>query len=150
MSQFNAFPGAIVYGHTMTNKDVMERSTNRSAGSGPSAEPVFLVLESDVLIATDIEGSLKSITPCRVIHVNEAGKIDAVLRGEDRISAAFLDICFDKVVEKGLDRTLCDHGARIISTVGEYEQAQALARGWGMLIRPFTDDMIRNVVQPTP
>ena len=95
-------------------------------------------------------GSLKSITPCRVIHVNEAGKIDAVLRGEDRISAAFLDICFDKVVEKGLDRTLCDHGARIISTVGEYEQAQALARGWGMLIRPFTDDMIRNVVQPTP
>lgn len=134
----------------MTQKNVLERDTNRTGRLRPSGEPVFLVLERDPLIADDITGSLMAIGPCRVIHASDAGSILTMLRDERGISAAFLDISFARVVGDGLDQKLNAHGARIILTVGEDDQAQALARGWAMLVRPFTDDMIRDVVVPKP
>lgn len=128
----------------------MERGRNRAGRSPKSGEPVFLVLEGDPLIADDIMGSLKDIGPCRVLRASDSSNIAAMLNEEDRIAAAFLDLPFSKVLEDGLDQRLTAYGARIVLTVGENDQHRALARGWGMLIRPFTDEMIRDVVMPKP
>lgn len=108
--------------------------------------PVFLVLERDPLIAEDIVGSLKDIGPCETIRVSEVGELAQRLNTDRRISAAFLEMRYAQVVESGLDRHLADHGSRIILTIGEDDQQEALARGWGMLLRPFTDQMIRDAV----
>ncbi len=128
----------------------MEIPANRALKPGPSDEPVFLVMERDPLIADDIMGSLSSMGPCRVILARNAGEVPKKLSGENRISAAFLDVCFETVLERGLDQTLSRYGARIILTVGEDDQARALARGWGMLLRPFSENMVRNVAVPQP
>lgn len=128
----------------------MERQTNQSHRPGLTAAPVFLVLERDPLIAEDMVDSLQEILPCRVLHANDESEIRCMLRGEDMISAAFLNLPFAQVVEMGLDEMLNAHGARIILTVGEDDQAEAVARGWGMLVRPFTQDMIRDLVVPRP
>lgn len=150
MSQFNATVGDLYHKPTMTNREVLERLTDGAAKSGRPPDPVFLVLERDPLIAEDIMGSLRAIGPCRVVRASDASGVDGLLRHEGRISAAFLDVRFAKVVEKQIDARLKAHGARIILTVGEDDQAQALSRGWGMLIRPFTEKMIRDVVAPKP
>ena len=128
----------------------MESGTKRADGSRHSGAPVFLVVERDPLIADDIKGSLMALGPCRVIHASEPGSLSKVLQDEGSISAAFLDICLKRVLDDALDERLNAHGARIILTVGEDDQALALARGWGMLVRPFTDEMVRDVVSPRP
>lgn len=122
----------------------------RTDGPRPLAEPVFLVLEHHTLIADDIMETLKAIGPCRVIHARDPSSISKLLCGEGRISAAFLNMDYANVLEEGIDRELLAHGARIILTVGDEDRAQALARGWGILIRPFTDEMVRDMVVPRP
>jgi len=110
------------------------------------AQPVFLVFERDALIAEDIIGSLRDLGPCETIHVSDAEEVPRHLDIDRRISAAFLEMRYEQVIDLGLDRRLADHGARIILTIGEDDQKDATARGWGMLVRPFTDQMIRDAL----
>ncbi|RFP91055.1 hypothetical protein DZK27_01950 [Rhodobacteraceae bacterium 63075] len=110
------------------------------------AQPIFLVFERDALIAEDIIGSLRDLGPCETIHVNDPVEVPRHLDLDKRISAAFLEMRYDQVIELGLDRHLADHGARIILTIGEDDEKDAQARGWGMLVRPFTDQMIRDAL----
>jgi hypothetical protein len=111
---------------------------------GSPNTPVFLVLERDSLIAEDIAGSLKDLGPCETIHIRDAEDLMRHLNTDIRVSAVFLELRAAQVVEMGLDRRLADHGARIILTVGEDDAPTAMARGWSMLVRPFTDQMIRE------
>lgn len=128
----------------MVGKHDMGNSAANPGGSG--AGPVFLVLERDALIAEDIAGSLHAIGPCRTIRVATPAEISPHLGAGERISAAFLEMRLAEMEASGLHRRLAARGARIILTIGEDDAAQVRARGWGMLVRPFTDAMIREVL----
>ena len=108
--------------------------------------PVFLVLERNGVIAEDIIGCIEAAGPCRIIHATRAGQIAARLDGEASLAAAVLEMRPGRVVETGLDKCLAARGARIILTMGEEEQALARARGWTMVLRPFTDQMLRTAL----
>lgn len=116
------------------------------AGMPSGGAPVFFVVEQDSLIADDIAGSLRSVCDCRVIHVRRPADILPCLVHETRLFAAILEMRVDQVLESGLDRMLSERGAAIILTVGEEDEDQARARGWGMLVRPFSEQMVRDVV----
>lgn len=121
----------------------------------PSAETVvedlygavFLILEDDAVIAADIEGSLRSAGECRVIRVSHQRDIAPSLMDEARITAAILGIPYASVVESGVHHDLASRGARIVLTVGEEDEAQVRKCGWGMLVRPFTDQMILHAIR---
>ncbi|TNF22627.1 MAG: hypothetical protein EP318_03190 [Rhodobacteraceae bacterium] len=108
--------------------------------------PVILVVEHDTLIADDIAGSLMAACACRVIHVRHPADILSSLIHEARVFAAFLEMRLSQVLESGLDRSLAERGARIILTRGDEDEDEVRALGWGMLVRPFSDRMIRDAV----
>jgi len=134
------YPGSMPEIDTMNN--AMPETTN-------PVIPVFLVLERDALIAEDIMGSLADMGPCRTIHVSDASEITPHLSAEPSVSAVFLEMRLTQVLELGLDRRLAEHGAHVILTVGEDDAAHAHALGWGMLVRPFTDEMLRETLMGT-
>ncbi|WP_454274750.1 hypothetical protein [Roseovarius sp. MBR-154] len=127
----------------MTDIDLMNKAMPESPNP---AVPVFLVMERDALIAEDIIGSLADMGPCRTIHVSDATEITPLLSAEQRISAAFLEMRLEQVTALGLDRRLAEHGAHVILTIGEDDADHAQALGWGMLVRPFTDEMLREAL----
>lgn len=121
--------------------------TNNAMPEPPkTAPPVYLVMERDMLIAEDIMGSLAEMGSCRTIHVSDSSEIDPSLSAEPSVSAVFLEMRLSQVLEMGLDRRLAEHGVRIILTVGEDDADDAKALGWGMLVRPFTDEMVREAL----
>ncbi|WP_323766137.1 hypothetical protein [Marinovum sp.] len=110
------------------------------------ADPVILVLERDPLIAEDIVGSIGAVCECRVVHASHLSDFLAKLVHEAHVVAAFLEMRLSKVLESGLDGILAQRGAGIVLTVGEDDEQQAQERGWGMLVRPFSDQMIGNAL----
>ena len=128
----------------MLENEPMSREVRTSNSKSDPNTPVFLVLERDTLIADDIAGSLKDLGPCETIHISDAADLPRHLNTDTRVSAVFLELRAAQVLEMGLDRRLAEHGARIILTVGEDDAQTASARGWSMLVRPFTDQMIRE------
>lgn len=66
---------------------------------------------------------------------------------EAHVLAAFLEMHLSKVLESGLDGLLAQRGAGIVLTVGEDDEQQAQERGWEMLVRPFSDQMIGHALQ---
>lgn len=129
----------------MTEIDLMNNEMPETSHANP-AVPVFLVMERDPLIADDIVGSLSDMGPCRTIHVSDSSGISPHLSAEAQVSAVFLEMRLAQVLELGLDRRLAEHGAQVILTIGEDDAERARALGWGMLVRPFTDEMIREAL----
>lgn len=127
----------------MLDKEITSRNVISPNQNMPQAQPVFLVLERDTLIAEDIVASLKDMGPCKTVHVSDPEALAERLDDHIHIAAAFLEMRLEQIVELGLDRRLADTGARVVLTIGEDDESVALARGWSMLIRPFTDEMIR-------
>lgn len=114
--------------------------------TGPVDLPVYLVLEGDLLIATDITDALTAHGPCRVIHVTKAPEIAAAIASEPRLAAAILELRLPEMQDSDLAESLAARGARLILTAGEAEQEAVLDLGWFMLVRPFSDEMLRAVL----
>lgn len=129
---------------------VTGQSSVRVEPARNGADPVYLVLESDPFVAEDIVASLHAIGPCRVIRASEEGIVREMLRAESGIEVAFLDVTFARVLQEKLDVLLSAHGARIVLTVGEADRDRAIAQGWGILIRPFSERMIRRALTAAP
>ena len=134
----------------MFEKDPMNDQATIPTETSTAVTPVFLVLEKDMLIAEDIIATLKAMGPCRTIHVSSPDEIGAHLSVEARLTAALLEMQYAHVLEAGLDTHLAERGARIILTIGEDDMLHATERGWGMLVRPFTDQTIRDVLAQWP
>ncbi|WP_379916671.1 hypothetical protein [Lacimonas salitolerans] len=111
--------------------------------------PVYVVMDSNVLIAEDLCGSLKAAGPCRVINVPTPSELVEMLEHEPVVSAAFLEIRYDHLLQEGLDQVLLARGAKIILTMGEDDECRVQKHGWTMLLRPFTEEMIRSALQPS-
>lgn len=124
-------------------QDCPEAPNRRST----TPEPVYLVLERDIIVADDIAASLRVMGPCRIIHVTDPAEIAGHLDSVSRIHAAFLEMSFAEVVDSGLDLRLSRNDTGIVLTVGEDDAESARGRGWGMLVRPFTDRMIRDSIR---
>jgi hypothetical protein len=116
---------------------------DESTRSGP---PVYIVLDSNILIAEDLCGSLQASGVCRVIRVLHPSDLRPVLDQEAHVSAAFLEMRYDQVLEAGVDQALLARGAKIILTTDEDDESKVLKHGWALLVRPFTEDMIRTVL----
>lgn len=110
--------------------------------------PVFLVLEKDMLIATDIADALRAHGPCRIVHLSDPAEMEMTLAAEPRLSAAILEMKFAQVEEAGLSDSLSSRTNRIVLTLGDTDGQDMLPSGWFMLVRPFTDDMIRELLSP--
>jgi hypothetical protein len=106
--------------------------------------PVFLILESNFLIAEDLIGSLQSLGACRTIHVLDPRDAIRVAASEETLSAAFLEMRYSDVLAMGLDQIFDERGTLIILTAGRAEEHKVRSAGWGMLIRPFSENMIHE------
>ncbi|MCA0920449.1 hypothetical protein [Pseudooceanicola nanhaiensis] len=124
--------------------------TNRVEADGKPvrATPVFLVLETDALIATDIADALSAQGPCRVVMVKKPAEIPVVLDGIAHVTAALLEMRYGEFLDSGLPELLGERGARIVLTAGELDRDKIADKGWFLLIRPFTDIMIRRMLPP--
>lgn len=110
--------------------------------------PVYLVLERNSLIAEDIAGSLRAAGPCDIIRIKSTEEMASRLAANDRIEAAFLEMNYAQVVNSGLADMLRTCGTQIILTAGEDDEERVRSLGWNMLVRPFTDEMIRHAIRP--
>ena len=113
---------------------------------GHIVRPVFLLLEKNTLIAADMIGTLEDEGPCRIIHVTSPKHISGAMRGVPQLDVAFLELRVDRLAHSNLVTELNRRGAHIVLTRGETDQEKARAAGWGMLIRPFTDQMLRDAL----
>lgn len=83
-----------------------------------------------------------------MIKVPHPDELIRVLDGETRVSAAFLEMRYDQVLNAGADTALSLRGARIVLTMGEDDETMVVKQGWAMLVRPFTEEMIHGVLRP--
>lgn len=113
-----------------------------------SDPPVYVVMDTNVLIAEDLCGSLQAFGPCRVITVPTVPELICALEREPLVSAAFLELRYDQLLQEGIDQVLLARGAKIVLTVGEDDESRVQKHGWSMLLRPFTEDMVRSVLHP--
>ncbi len=110
-------------------------------------QPVFLLLEKNPVIAADMIGTLEACCDCRVIHVATLDEINHALAQTPTVAAAFLEMNFRELEASDLPMALNQSGARIVLTQGEAHEAEVERRGWHMLVRPFSDQMVRDMLQ---
>jgi hypothetical protein len=109
--------------------------------------PIYIVMESNVLIAEDICGALEVAGPCQVLKISALAELDTIIDPGTTVSAAFLEMRYAELLESGLHQSILLSGAKIILTVGEDDEAAVGLHGWSMLVRPFTESMIHNVLR---
>lgn len=112
----------------------------------PTGRPVFLLLESNPIIATDMMGILELSCDCSVVHVSDAQELPKAVSNVPRLTAAFLEIGVAELSGSEIEDALRHHRANIVLTQGESLQLEAQERGWYMLIRPFTEQMVKDVL----
>lgn len=109
--------------------------------------PIYVVMESNLLIAEDITGALQAFGPCQVIRIATLADLTNLVDSGMVVSAAFLELHYAQAMNMGVASSFALRGARIILTVGESDEAAVQDHGWAMLVRPFTEDMIHAVLQ---
>ncbi|WP_146193090.1 hypothetical protein [Maritimibacter sp. 55A14] len=103
--------------------------------------PVFLVVERDSLIATDLIETIRAMGRCRVIHFRTLAELQGALPTLERITTAVLEARRETLVAMGLDQQLGMRGARVVLTIGDDDVSDY---GWRVLKRPFSEKMIRE------
>ena len=114
--------------------------------AGWMSRSVYLVMERDTLVAADLSGALQSYAPSRVITTRTPEAVDDLLHSFDRLDAAFVDIPVEEFLGSSLQTLLEQLDTRVIFTVGEDKADIVSEHGWHLLVRPFTDEMIRKVM----
>ena len=123
------------------------------AAPGDTMDPamrVFVVLESNPLIAADLIGTLEAAFACRVIHASSPAHIPEALGDIRAVSAAFLEMRAEDVTDSGLGRFLRARGAQLVLTRGDPAIGDAQPRDVTLLARPFTDTMVLDALKSAP
>lgn len=149
MSQFNARGGVMLDGGFKNGQNPMDSSLKppETSATNMNDQPVFLLLEKNPIIAADMIGTLEACCDCHVVHVAMADEIDNALAQTPAVAAAFLEMNFRDLEASDLPMALNQSGARIVLTQGEAHEAEVQRRGWHMLVRPFSDEMVRDMLQ---
>ncbi|UXX84107.1 hypothetical protein [Roseovarius pelagicus] len=108
---------------------------------------VYVVLESNPIIAADLIGTLETTFACRVIHAKSLLQLSEELSDTDCIDAAFLELGEEELIQSGLDRFLRSRGAGLILTRGEQPSDGTQPVGATILVRPFTEAMILDALK---
>lgn len=111
-----------------------------------SAPPTILLLESNPIIATDMIGALEAAGPCHIIHLIHSDAIIETLARVSQVDVAFLEMIAPDLAGSEYEAALSKSGAQIVLTQGEAYRDDATARGWHMVVRPFTDEMLRDLL----
>ena len=125
------------------------------ADTTDTAMRVYLVLESNPLIAADLIGTLEAAFTCRVVHARSAARIPEALADIRAVTAAFLEMRAEELDQSGMGRFLRARGAQLILTCDEPEGDDApLAppqpERVTLLARPFTDTMVLASLENAP
>ena len=112
-----------------------------------NGHPVFLLLEKNPIIAADMMGTLKACCDCHVVHVVTSDEMAEALSWIPALTAAFPEMSFPKLDGSELHVALNQSGARIVLTQGEMHEDEVRQRGWHMLVRPFSDEMVRDILK---
>lgn len=126
----------------------MDTSLKMPTSHAPESlgRPVFLVLEKNPIIAADIIGTLEEAGPCHTIHIISPDGILEVIMHRPSMDAAILEMSPGDLVGSEIEASLARCGAQIVLTRGEQDQTIAEKRGWHLLARPFTDQMLKDVL----
>lgn len=114
--------------------------------SGPSDRPIYLLLEENLIIASDIVAVLEAAEACHVIHLTTSDQIIDALAHTPRLTAAILEMNPSDLVGSDIETALKHHGARVVLTRGDSTDPEVEERGWMMLLRPFTDNMLLELL----
>ncbi len=123
------------------------------AAPGDTADPamrVFVVFETNPLIAADLIGTLKAAFACRVIHAESPAHIPEALDSIRTVSAAFLEMRAEDVTKSRLDQLLRTRGAKLVLTRGDPAIGDVLPPDVTLLARPFTDTMVLDALKSAP
>ncbi|WP_299845938.1 hypothetical protein [uncultured Roseovarius sp.] len=112
-----------------------------------NGHPTFLLLEKNPIIAADMIDTLETCCRCYVIHATSPGEVLEKLSQTPTLAVAFLEMSFPDLDGTELHVALKHSGARIVLTQGETHEAEVQQRGWHMLVRPFSDEMVRSVLE---
>lgn len=111
-----------------------------------TGRPVFVVLESNPIIAADIVSILELSCECRVVHVSDVDSLLEAMLSIPRLTAAFLEIGVTELSGSAIEDALLHHRASVVLTRGESLRSEAQERGWYMLVRPFTEQMVKDIL----
>lgn len=114
---------------------------------GGTSRPVFLIVEENPIIAADIIGMLDACGPCTTLQAEHPHDVLEVVANQPIVDVAILQMTPNDLIDSDAEASLAKSGAEIILTLGEQDEATAQARGWHILARPFTDQMLRDVLE---
>lgn len=108
--------------------------------------PIYLLLEENPVIATDMVAVLEASEACHIIHLTNPDQIIDALTQTPRLTAAILEMNPSDLVGSEIETALNHHGARVVLTKGDSTNPEVEERGWKLLFRPFTDHMLRELL----
>ncbi len=107
---------------------------------------VFVVFDTNLIIAADLCDALELTGPCRIVRVATVGDLTAALVDVPEVFAAFIEVGLDDLAPSGLDVLLRDRNAHIVLTIGETDAARGTTDDVSFLMRPFSEQMIHQSV----
>ena len=126
---------------------LIQVSRDMSEGDAVDQNPIYLLLESDALIALDMIGSMEAFGPCRVLHLTNPDEVPKTLSSLSSLDMAFLELTCAEYLSLGFGPMLSALGAHTVLTIGEEDEPTVRAMGLGMLARPFNDQMIHDALR---
>lgn len=124
------------------------------AGFSVSGQPEaarFIVVEPLPLIAADIVEAIRGAAgDCEVEVFYKPTDATRAMAEMPDVTAAFLSMRKQAILDSGLDRSVADRGGRIVVVSGSLPEEDALAEGWLLLREPFTGDMVDTLLARLP
>ncbi|MFD3190411.1 hypothetical protein ACFMPD_09075 [Sedimentitalea sp. HM32M-2] len=99
-----------------------------------------------MIIASDMVAVLEAAEACHIIHLTAPDQVIDALARTPRLTAAILELNPSDLVGSDIETALNHHGARVVLTKGDSTDPEVEERGWMMLLRPFTDHMLRELL----
>ena len=108
---------------------------------------IFLVVESNPIVALDLAQSIREVCPRAVIRsVTTAEAALVVLAEGDALVAAFLSLREERILESGLDRAVLTAGGRVVVVSAILTAEAARRRDWLLLAAPFRIEDVHQMV----
>lgn len=112
--------------------------------------PVFIVVERNPVVSSDLVEILSDYDADAVIHVaSTPQEAIACLAGLGELCLVLVSMKTEKVAATGLQEAAIAHGGRIVVLDGDETRAEreaGTARGWFFVSKPFSTQAIHGVI----
>ncbi len=104
-------------------------------------EPIYLILEKDVVVAADLVETIHAREPRAEVHVAAScAAAGALLDGLPPVGTAILNAALDETVGSGLAERIESAGGVIVALIGREEDAAPARARWTVVRRPYSSD----------